>query len=279
MNFNCFSALGERDFYIKKIDVYNGFPNPPDYTVLGRNEKKFSRFFYVVSGIIVFNENTNKTLRATAGDLLYLPADITYTSYWVEGLKAEYIAFNCNIFDTDNNEILLADDILLLCRDRNNKFYDIFQKMHEVYYLGASNWELVLKSHFYSFLADLIYQFSYDELKNYSLSSVIYNGIVELENNYMINVPISELARKCAVSETTFRRNFTKLKGMSPVSYRNDLRLKHAYNFLMSGLYSVTEVVEMVGFNELPYFSRSFKKKFGITPVECIKKIKNPYGI
>jgi len=181
------------------------------------------------------------------------------------------------MFDTDNNEILLADDIVLLCRDRNNKYYDIFQKMHEVYYVGASNWELLLKSCFYSFLADLIYQLSYDKLKNSSLSSVIYNGIVELENNYMSNISIGDLAKKCAVSETTFRRNFTKLKGMSPVSYRNDLRLKHAYNFLMSGLYSVSEVMEMVGFNELPYFSRSFKKKFGITPMECIKKIKNLY--
>lgn len=277
MKYENFFSISGKDFYIKKIDVYNGFPTPPDYTVLGRNEKNYSRFFYVVSGVIVFNENTNKKLKATAGDLLYLPADVTYTSFWVEGLKSEYIAFNCNMFDTDNNEILLADDIVLLCRDRNNKYYDIFQKMHEVYYVGASNWELVLKSCFYSFLADLIYQLSYDKLKNSSLSSVIYNGIVELENNYMSNISIGDLAKKCAVSETTFRRNFTKLKGMSPVSYRNDLRLKHAYNFLMSGLYSVSEVMEMVGFNELPYFSRSFKKKFGITPMECIKKIKNLY--
>jgi len=277
MKYENFFSISGKDFYIKKIDVYNGFPTPPDYTVLGRNEKNYSRFFYVVSGVIVFNENTNKKLKATAGDLLYLPADVTYTSFWVEGLKSEYIAFNCNMFDTDNNEILLADDIVLLCRDRNNKYYDIFQKMHEVYYVGASNWELLLKSCFYSFLADLIYQLSYDKLKNSSLSSVIYNGIVELENNYMSNISIGDLAKKCAVSETTFRRNFTKLKGMSPVSYRNDLRLKHAYNFLMSGLYSVSEVMEMVGFNELPYFSRSFKKKFGITPMECIKKIKNLY--
>ncbi len=277
MKYENFFSISGKDFYIKKIDVYNGFPVPPDYTVLGRNEKNYSRFFYVVSGVIVFNENTNKKLKATAGDLLYLPADVTYTSFWVEGLKSEYIAFNCNMFDTDNNEILLADDIVLLCRDRNNMYYDIFQKMHEVYYVGASNWELVLKSCFYSFLADLIYQLSYDKLKNSSLSSVIYNGIVELENNYMSNISIGDLAKKCAVSETTFRRNFTKLKGMSPVSYRNDLRLKHAYNFLMSGLYSVSEVMEMVGFNELPYFSRSFKKKFGITPMECIKKIKNLY--
>lgn len=278
MKYERFFGLSGKDFYIKKIDVYNGFPTPPDFTVLRRGEKTYSRFFYIVSGTLVFNEKTNKKLRVSAGDLLYLPANVTYTSYWEPGFKSEYIAFNCNMYETENNnELLLADDVLLLCKDKNNKYYNYFQKMYEIYYIGLANWELVLKSYFYSFLADLIKQFSDDELIKSSTSSVIYKGVAELENNYMLNIPIKDLADKCSVSETTFRRNFVKLKGMSPVSYRNDLRLNHAYNFLMSGLYSVTEVMEMVGFNELPYFSRSFKKKFGITPGECAKKIRNQH--
>ena len=274
MQFERFSSLSERDFYVQKIDVYNGHPIPPDSAVCVEGEKQYSRFFYVVSGSIVFNHNTDRYLKASAGDLLYLPANITYTSFWEENLKSEYISFNCNLFDTDNEEILLSDDILLLCNDKNNRYYDFFQKMHETYYLGAANWEMILKSYFYSFLAELISHITYNELKNSSLPSIIYKGVTVLENSYMSNISIRELAKICEVSETTFRRNFIKLKGMSPIAYRNDLRLKHAYNFLISGLYNVSEVMEMVGFNEAPYFSRSFKKKFGITPTECIRKLK-----
>ena len=147
--------------------------------------------------------------------------------------------------------------------------------MNDVYYAGMINWELVLKSYFFSFLAEIVYQLTYDDLINSATPSFIYKGIIYLENNYMSDFSIKDLADKCKVSETTFRRNFIKIKGMSPVSYRNELRLQHAFDFLKSGLYTISEVVELVGFNDIPYFSKSFKKKYNITPAECIKKLKN----
>ncbi len=275
MQYEKFFSLSEKNFYIETLDVYNGHPIPPSNTVCKVGDMVMSRFFYVVSGAIVFNGDTDKYLRASAGDIIYLPTNVTYTSYWEDNPDSEYITFNCNMFDVNHEEILLADDIMIICNDHDKKYYDIFRKMDEVYFTGMINWELSLKSYFFAFLAETIYQLSYNELKNSALPSVIYRGIVYLENNYMLNVSIKELADKCNVSETTFRRNFMKLKGMSPVSYRNELRLQHAFDFLKSGLYSINEVVSLVGFNDIPYFSKSFKKKYGITPAECMRKGKN----
>ncbi len=275
MQYENFLRISEKNFYVESIDVYNGRPIAPSNTVCRVGDMVMSRFFYVVNGSIIFNEGTDKYIKASAGDIIYLPSNVTYTSYWADTPDLEYISFNCKLFDTNGDEILLSDDIIFLCNDHSKKYYEIFQKMNDVYYAGIVNWELKLKSYFFSFLAEIVYQLTYDDLKNSSTPSFIYNGIIYLENNYMSNIPIGDIAEKCKVSETTFRRNFIKIKGMSPVSYRNELRLQHAYDFLKSGLYTISEVVELVGFNDIPYFSKSFKKKYNITPAECIRQFKN----
>jgi len=68
------------------------------------------------------------------------------------------------------------------------------------------------------------------------------------------------------MSEVNFRRLFREYTGMSPIDYRNDLRLKNARAMLASGEYNVTEAAEASGFSNLPFFIRLYKKKFGHTP-------------
>lgn len=274
MQYDNLLRISEKNFYIESIDVYNGHPTAPSNTVCRVGDMVMSRFFYVVSGSIIFNEGTDKYIKASTGDIIYLPTNVTYTSYWAEAPELEYISFNCRLFEPNGDELLLSEDIIFLCNDRSKKYYEIFSKMNDVYNVGIVNWELLLKSYFFSFLAEIVYQLTYDDLKKLTTPSFIYNGIIYLENNYMSNIPIGEIAKKCKVSETTFRRSFLKIKGMSPVSYRNELRLQHAYNFLKSGLYTISEVVELVGFNDIPYFSKSFKKKYNMTPAECVKHYK-----
>ena len=53
---------------------------------------------------------------------------------------------------------------------------------------------------------------------------------------------------------------------MSPIEYRNDIRLTNAKNKLQSGEYNVSEVSESVGFSNLSFFSKLYKRKYGYTP-------------
>ena len=107
MQYENFLRLSEKNFYVETIDVYNGRPTPPSNTVCRVGDMVMSRFFYVVSGSIIFNEGTDRYLKVSAGDIIYLPTNVTYTSYWADNPDSEYISFNCNLFDTDKNEILL----------------------------------------------------------------------------------------------------------------------------------------------------------------------------
>ncbi len=270
MQYRKILSLNDGEFYVDDIALYNGFPVPPADTVVAEGHRFTNRFFYVVSGTIVFELKNSKVIKVSAGDIVYLPYGVPYHSWWEDGEKSEFISLLFEMYTPTGEEISLTNGIYVLYRDGANKFYDILYKMFSIYHARTVNWRLLLKSHFYNFLSRLLYELSYSQIEESNFSSEINNGIVYLENHYMKNVSIKELADKCNVSESTFRRNFIKFKGVSPVVYRNDLRLQHAYDFLSSGLFTVTEVAEMVGFADVPYFSKSFKKKFNTTPTECI---------
>ncbi len=94
----------------------------------------------------------------------------------------------------------------------------------------------------------------------------IREGIKYLEKNWNRDVKISEIAARCGVSETYFRRLFSKWSGMSPVEYRNFLRVSNAKAMLSRRSVSISDIAYAVGFDDRFYFSRVFKKTVGLSP-------------
>ena len=69
------------------------------------------------------------------------------------------------------------------------------------------------------------------------------------------------------VSETYFRQLFRSIYGASPKQYIQDRRLAHAYTILESDDYAnIHAVAAIVGYDDPLYFSRVFKRKYGISP-------------
>lgn len=77
---------------------------------------------------------------------------------------------------------------------------------------------------------------------------------------------IEELAERAELSPSRFRTLFHEYTGHSVVRYQNWLRINKAKDLLQSGEYSVTEVAREVGFLDVYYFSRLFKKLTGFNP-------------
>ena len=80
------------------------------------------------------------------------------------------------------------------------------------------------------------------------------------------NEKVSYYAELCDMSEANFRRLFREYMGLSPIEYRNELRLNHARNKLQSGEYNVSEAAYESGFSNLSFFIRLYKNKYGHTP-------------
>ena len=89
-----------------------------------------------------------------------------------------------------------------------------------------------------------------------------------VENSYMHKITIAEVADRVEFSESHFMRYFKENMGMSFVDYLRDYRLTMAARLLLVSEDTVLNIAEEVGFENLSYFNRAFKKKYGVTPRE-----------
>ena len=84
----------------------------------------------------------------------------------------------------------------------------------------------------------------------------------------MFNMSLEKLGYLTGRSLSTFNRDFKKLFNTTPQRWLTDKRLELAYYQLLEKRKKPTEVYLEVGFEDLSHFSFSFKKKYGVSPVQ-----------
>lgn len=87
------------------------------------------------------------------------------------------------------------------------------------------------------------------------------------------NISVDGLSRLCGMSDTYFRRLFVAEFGITPLRYINRLRMDLARELLRSSYYTVEEISERCGFNNINYFCLFIKKETGMSPLNYRKKL------
>lgn len=77
---------------------------------------------------------------------------------------------------------------------------------------------------------------------------------------------LDQYASMCAMSVSSFKRAFQETYEQSPGRWLTETRLRYAANLLRSRSDSVTAVSTNCGFGDLSNFTRSFGKRFGMSP-------------
>ena len=92
-----------------------------------------------------------------------------------------------------------------------------------------------------------------------------------VEQNYRSKVPAEDVAKLCGMSAFRFSRLFKETYGIAFRDYVVRYRLREAYRMIKTGHTSVTEAAYANGFNDVGYFSRTFKHHFSICPSDVGK--------
>lgn len=87
-----------------------------------------------------------------------------------------------------------------------------------------------------------------------------------VEGNLAEKITGEDMARLCSMSPFRFSREFKEAFGISFREYLVRLRLKEAARLLENPQARVAQVAYAVGFNDMSYFSRMFKRYFGVLP-------------
>lgn len=94
----------------------------------------------------------------------------------------------------------------------------------------------------------------------------ILPAVQSIEKDFVADCSVAYLANLCCMSESGLRRLFREYVGVSPIDYRNGIRLDRAEQLIASGECSVSEAAAQVGFSNLSFFYRLYKRRFGRAP-------------
>ena len=96
--------------------------------------------------------------------------------------------------------------------------------------------------------------------------NVFLPAIYYVAQNYASEIQNTEAANLCNMSPFTFSRRFKDAFGISFRDYVVRYRLRAACALLKNESATITKVAFSTGFNDVSYFSRLFKRHFGMTP-------------
>lgn len=96
-----------------------------------------------------------------------------------------------------------------------------------------------------------------------------------LDQNYQADVVISALAERFKLSVRSLNRRFKLATNASPLQYLQNMRIEHAKELLKQSNLAVSEVADMVGYQDASYFTSLFKKVTAVTPIEYRSLVRN----
>jgi transcriptional regulator GlxA family with amidase domain len=86
--------------------------------------------------------------------------------------------------------------------------------------------------------------------------------------NYSSPSPVAHMTRLSGLADRSFTRRFAQATGMAPLEYVHTLRLEEAKQMLETGDAPVEGIANEVGYEDAAFFSRLFRRKVGLTPVQ-----------
>ncbi|MBI9065248.1 MAG: response regulator [Marinilabiliaceae bacterium] len=116
----------------------------------------------------------------------------------------------------------------------------------------------------------------YSSSFNVEMTSLVTNNLdkdlVKRLTNYIekniddSDLNVDRLAIEIGLSRSQLTRKLNTLAGMAPGLFIQNYRLKKAAALLKQTTQSVSEIAYQTGFSDPKYFSRNFKKLFGVSP-------------
>ncbi|TLX26614.1 helix-turn-helix domain-containing protein [Chryseobacterium indologenes] len=111
--------------------------------------------------------------------------------------------------------------------------------------------------------SDIFYQVLFDFADPWKIDLLEF-----LEDNYMDDLTMEDIARYTGRSLATFKRDFKKISNLSPQKWLIKRRLEAAFLLLQARGKKVQEVYLEVGFKNPSHFSKAFKALYGFAPTE-----------
>lgn len=163
-------------------------------------------------------------------------------------------------------------------QDENGSLLRAFEEARRYYISDKAKKELVLAS-----LGELIASYLVVFRSNAEFTEPVEQIRNQILQNYTrTDFALDEYIRTLPFHYDYLRKVFKKEMGMSPLEYMTSLRMKNAERLLSTVWTSgcaIGEIAQMCGYENALYFSRVFKKYYGCSPTQFIKKQREQHDV
>lgn len=226
--------------------------------------RKINSFILRTSGCVRY-KFSDHSIDVHPGEIIFLPKGSSYEFISLVDEPCGYIVVH---FDADLTEATPSAYPF----DHFQEAEEFINNLTHLWKFGGQQEHYKCYSIFYNLLAYIenLENQTYEYTKKFNIISPAVSYLKE--HIYDCNLKIETLYELCGISGTYFRKIFQSNYAMSPQKYILGKRLSHAKSIIDNGdLDSVSEIAAAVGYNDPLYFSRAFKKAYGVSPSQYAK--------
>lgn len=262
-----FSELHKVDFTLSEVLAFPQFWRDGSSYCFSQKGRPDNGLSFLTSASASFTEEELPCTEAFPSDIIYLPRGSHYRVVFSGTQDKTHISnylINFIIKDIDGDEISLSDSVSTYTVKDSEVFGERFARI-TTQSMTAFYPPCKVKAALYTLLCDISQSLQSNEATQSTLP--ILPSANYISSNYMSpDITVAKLAEISCMSESNFRRIFTKSMGMPPKEYILRLKLGKAELLLKQCGYTVEEAAHYVGFDDASYFVRIYKKYMSISP-------------
>lgn len=233
-----------------------------------RNRNGHNSIFYISegNGSVTVAE---KTSDFCAGDVLFLPVGCEYEILF--GIKSTPVVDVIDFRIIGESSAKFAESFIHVSSEKNDSgriIGMIMEQMTKNNQGESVGKELLALSYLYR----IIYELYLYENEKPSEHKTIQKGIKFIESRYLEEFEIEEVARECGMCLSLFYKSFKESTGLTPVEYKNRIKIQKAIEILRTKSHSLEDVSKMLNFCNQSYFIRTFKRFTGYTPKQFMSQ-------
>ncbi|GGH28319.1 AraC family transcriptional regulator [Paenibacillus segetis] len=251
-----------------------------------------AEFFYCIEGETLFQVDTDY-FPVHAGEAVFIDGGDIHAAHPLgnEGCSFFSFVFDSNFLSSAHYDAV-QENLVLPLQERKSTFPRHIKREHD-YELSLLDhiatimtncqeefpgFEGAVKGHLYLMLSEITrQQISCNRISNNRIQSSkierLKTVILYIQQNYEHPIRLSELADLIPMSEGQFCRFFKSMTRQTPIDYINAYRIRQAVELLRQPDKKISDIALEVGYDNISYFIRVFRKTMNSSPSEFRKNL------
>ena len=244
----------------------------PTYRPKGRLDYQL---LYIASGRAHFYFDGKPTVVEAGNMVLYRPKEEQrYYYYGADQTEVYWVHFTGNDVKNILRKYGITDNTRIIYTGISIEYKNLFISMIEELNLQKISYEEILVNYFMILLIHL-HRLTLQKPRRKNLQNMneMEQAAQYFRMHYNKTISIDNYAASHNMIISWFIQNFRQYANTTPAQYIQSLRVTNAKILLETTSYNITEISNLVGYENPLYFSRFFRKQCGMSPTQFRKQL------